>query len=141
MPLDNDILCAPGVTLASSNLHDRMRLSMQGDAAVCLADALSECSTLLVRSVPPTRYARSGDVSLAFQAFGDGPITIVAVPPLAKNIEIAWECAQYRHYFERVASFSRYVHFDKRGTGASTGTGERLTSTILLAMFWGASMS
>lgn len=73
-------------------------------------------------SVPPTRYARSGDVSLAYQVFGDGPITIVSVPPLAKNIEIAWECAQYRHYFERLGSFSRYVHFDKRGTGASDRT-------------------
>ena len=72
--------------------------------------------------MPRTRYARSGDVSLAFQVFGDGPVTIVAVPPLAKNIEIAWECAQYRRYFERLASFSRYVHFDKRGTGASDRT-------------------
>jgi len=76
----------------------------------------------LVLSVPPTRYARSGDVSLAYQVFGDGPVTIVSVPPLAKNIEIAWECAQYRHYFERLGSFSRYVHFDKRGTGASDRT-------------------
>lgn len=75
-----------------------------------------------MRSVPPTRYARSGDVSLAYQDFGHGPVTLVAVPPLAKNIEIAWECAQYRHYFERIASFSRYVHFDKRGTGASDRT-------------------
>jgi pimeloyl-ACP methyl ester carboxylesterase len=82
----------------------------------------TECSTWFVRAVPRTRYARSGGVSLAFQVFGNGPITIVAVPPLAKNIEIAWECAQYRHYFERVASFSRYVHFDKRGTGASDRT-------------------
>src|SRR5947207_3261373 len=47
---------------------------------------------------------------------------ILSVPPLAKNIEIAWECAQYRHYFERLGSFSRYVHFDKRGTGASDRT-------------------
>jgi len=75
-----------------------------------------------VRQVPATRYARSGDVSLAYQVFGDGPVTIVSVPPLAKNIEIAWECAQYRHYFERMASFCRYVHFDKRGTGASDRT-------------------
>lgn len=59
---------------------------------------------------------------MAYQVFGDGPVTIVSVPPLAKNIEIAWECAQYRHYFERLASFSRYVHFDKRGTGASDRT-------------------
>ena len=72
--------------------------------------------------VPPTRYARSGEVSLAYQVFGDGPVTIVSVPPLAKNIEIAWECAQYRHYFERMAGFCRYVHFDKRGTGASDRT-------------------
>ena len=69
--------------------------------------------------MPPTRYARSGDVSLAFQAFGEGPVTIVSVPPLAKNIEIAWECEQYRRYFERLGRFSRYIHFDKRGTGAS----------------------
>jgi pimeloyl-ACP methyl ester carboxylesterase/DNA-binding SARP family transcriptional activator len=75
-----------------------------------------------MRSVPPTRYARSGDVSLAYQVFGDGPVTIVSVPPLAKNIEIAWECPQYCHYFERLGSFGRYVHFDKRGTGASDRT-------------------
>ena len=73
-------------------------------------------------SVPSTRYARCGGVSLAYQDFGQGRVTLVAVPPLAKNIEIAWECAQYRHYFERLASFSRYVHFDKRGTGASDQT-------------------
>ena len=72
--------------------------------------------------MPPTRYARSGDVSIAYQVFGEGPVTIVSVPPLAKNIEIAWECDQYRHYFERMASFCRYVHFDKRGTGASDRT-------------------
>ena len=73
-------------------------------------------------SVPPTRYARSGDVSLAYQDFGQGPVTLVAVPPLARNIELAWESSLYRRDFHRVASFSRYVHFDKRGTGASDRT-------------------
>ena len=85
----------------------------------CLA---GRCFTGLMRSVPPTRYARSGDVSLAYQDFGHGPVTLVSVPPLARNIELAWECPQYRRYFSRVASFSRYVHFDKRGTGASDRT-------------------
>ena len=75
-----------------------------------------------MHSVPATRYAANGAVRLAYQVVGDGPVTIVSVPPLAKNIEIAWECAQYRHYFERLGSFSRYVHFDKRGTGASDRT-------------------
>lgn len=75
-----------------------------------------------MRSVPPTRYARSGDVSLAYQDFGHGPVALVAVPPLARNIELAWESSLYRRYFNRVASFCRYVHFDKRGTGASDRT-------------------
>lgn len=73
-------------------------------------------------SMPRTRYARSGDVSLAYQDFGHGPVTLFAVPPLARNIELAWESPQYRRYFNRVASFSRYVHFDKRGTGTSDRT-------------------
>ena len=72
--------------------------------------------------MPPTRYARSGRVSLAYQDFGDGPATLFAVPPLARNIELAWESPQYRRYFSRVAGFSRYVHFDKRGTGTSDRT-------------------
>lgn len=72
--------------------------------------------------MPPTRYARSGDVSLAYQDFGKGPVTLVAVPPLARNIELAWESSLYRRYFNRIATFSRYVHFDKRGTGASDRT-------------------
>ncbi len=72
--------------------------------------------------MPPTRYAHSGEVSLAYQDFGAGPITLFAVPPLARNIELAWESPQYRRYFDRVASFSRYVHFDKRGTGTSDRT-------------------
>ena len=80
------------------------------------------CFTGPMRSMPPTRYARSGEVSLAYQDFGDGPVTLFAVPPLARNIELAWESPQYRRYFNRVASFSRYVHFDKRGTGASDRT-------------------
>ena len=72
--------------------------------------------------MPPTRYARSGGVSLAYQDFGDGAVTLFAVPPLARNIELAWESPQYRRYFNRVAGFSRYVHFDKRGTGTSDRT-------------------
>lgn len=95
---------------------------MAGYAALPTPYQLGECSNGLMRTVPPTRYARSSDVSLAYQVFGDGPVTIVSVPPLAKNIEIAWECAQYRRYFERLAGFSRYIHFDKRGTGASDRT-------------------
>jgi len=59
---------------------------------------------------------------LAYQAWGDGPATIVAIPPFAQNIEAAWGWPGLRAMFERFGTFSRYLHFDKRGTGASDRT-------------------
>ena len=70
-------------------------------------------------AVPPIRFAQARGARLAYQDFGDGPATVVAVPPLAQNIEAAWEWPDIRSMLERFASFSRWVHFDKRGTGAS----------------------
>jgi pimeloyl-ACP methyl ester carboxylesterase/DNA-binding SARP family transcriptional activator len=70
-------------------------------------------------SIPPIRFAQARGARLAYQDFGDGPATVVAVPPLAQNIEAAWEWPAMRSMFERFASFSRWVCFDKRGTGAS----------------------
>ena len=69
--------------------------------------------------VPPIRFAQARGARLAYQDFGDGPATIVAVPPMAQNIEEAWEWPALRTMFERFASFSRWIQFDKRGTGAS----------------------
>lgn len=69
--------------------------------------------------VPPIRFAQARGARLAYQDFGSGPATVVAVPPLAQNIETAWEWPDVRSMLERLASFSRWVHFDKRGTGAS----------------------
>ena len=69
--------------------------------------------------VPPIRFAQARGARLAYQDFGDGPATVVAVPPLAQNIETAWEWPAIRAMFDRLGSFSRWVHFDKRGTGAS----------------------
>jgi pimeloyl-ACP methyl ester carboxylesterase len=51
--------------------------------------------------------------------FGDGPVTITSVPPMAQNIEMAWEWPAIRGMFEGFASFCRFVVFDKRGTGMS----------------------
>jgi pimeloyl-ACP methyl ester carboxylesterase/DNA-binding SARP family transcriptional activator len=68
------------------------------------------------------RYARVGGVSLAYQTWGAGPATIVAIPPLAQNIELTWERPEYRSMLERLGSFARVLHFDKRGTGASDRT-------------------
>lgn len=70
----------------------------------------------------PVRYARVGAVSLAYQTWGEGPATVVAIPPLAQNIELTWERPEYRRMLDRLGSFARVLHFDKRGTGASDRT-------------------
>ncbi|HEV8056948.1 MAG TPA: adenylate/guanylate cyclase domain-containing protein [Actinomycetota bacterium] len=66
-----------------------------------------------------TRYARSGDLSIAYQVVGDGPFDLVYVPGWVSNIELMWEEPGLAGFLERLASFSRLILFDKRGTGLS----------------------
>jgi class 3 adenylate cyclase len=66
-----------------------------------------------------TRYARSGEVSIAYQVVGDGPFDLVYVPGFVSNIELMWEEPGLARFLERLASFSRLILFDKRGTGLS----------------------
>ncbi len=68
---------------------------------------------------PETHYARSSDVSIAYQVVGEGPFDVVFVPPSLSNVELGWEVPNTRAFLERLASFSRLIHFDKRGTGMS----------------------
>jgi pimeloyl-ACP methyl ester carboxylesterase len=70
-------------------------------------------------SGPKTQYARAGDVSIAYQVLGDGPIDLVLVPGFATHLEIEWEAPFHAQFVERLASFSRLILFDKRGTGLS----------------------
>ena len=67
---------------------------------------------------PDIRYARSGDVAIAYQVVGDGPIDLVYVP-LNLSIAVSWEQPLVAEFYERLASFSRLILFDKRGTGIS----------------------
>lgn len=69
--------------------------------------------------VPRVRFADAGGARIAYQDFGGGDHTIVAIPPMAQNIETAWEWPAIRTMLERLSGFSRYLHFDKRGTGVS----------------------
>ena len=68
---------------------------------------------------PKTRYAKSGDVHIAYQVIGDGPIDVVYVPGFMSNVEYDWEHPRPARFFRRLASFSRLIRFDKRGTGLS----------------------
>lgn len=69
--------------------------------------------------VPETRYARSGDVNIAYQVTGDGPIDLVYVMGWVSNLEAFWQEPSVARFFYRLASFSRLILFDKRGTGLS----------------------
>ena len=66
-----------------------------------------------------TRYARSGDVSIAYQVVGDGPFDIVYVPPSVSHVELVWAIPGLAAYLRRLSSFARLILFDKRGTGMS----------------------
>ncbi|HEY7259559.1 MAG TPA: adenylate/guanylate cyclase domain-containing protein [Gaiellales bacterium] len=66
-----------------------------------------------------TRYAQSGDVSIAYQVVGEGPFDLVFVPGTASHVEMAWQVPGLRRLFERLSAFARLVVFDKRGTGMS----------------------
>ena len=66
-----------------------------------------------------TRYARSGEISIAYQVAGEGPFDLVYVPGWVSNIDLMWDEPGYAAFLERLASFSRLIIFDKRGTGLS----------------------
>ena len=65
------------------------------------------------------RFARSGDVHVAYRCVGEGPIDLVYVQGASTHLEIEWELPQFRRYCERLAEFSRLILFDKRGMGMS----------------------
>jgi pimeloyl-ACP methyl ester carboxylesterase len=68
---------------------------------------------------PQTRYAKSGDVSIAYQVVGEGPRDLVVVPGWISNVEVFWEEPSAVRFLESLARFSRVILFDKRGTGLS----------------------
>ncbi len=69
--------------------------------------------------VPETRFARAQGVDIAYQVFGQGPVELVWVPGWISHVEVMWELAEFARFLEHLATFSRVVTFDKRGTGLS----------------------
>jgi class 3 adenylate cyclase len=67
----------------------------------------------------PVRYAQSGDVSIAYQVTGDGPLDLVPVPGFVSHLEFDWEEPRHAAFLERLGSFARLIRLDKRGTGLS----------------------
>src|ERR671932_740796 len=70
-------------------------------------------------SAPETRYAKSGDLHVAYQVVGDGPFDLLHIPGFVSNVEGMGDEPLLARFLERLASFSRLILFDKRGTGLS----------------------
>ena len=73
---------------------------------------------------PVTRYAKSGDIHVAYQVFGEGAVNVVVAPLFVSNIEVLWEPPDAARWLLRLASYARVVMFDKRGTGLSDRVAE-----------------
>jgi pimeloyl-ACP methyl ester carboxylesterase len=68
---------------------------------------------------PETRYAKSGDVHVAYQVFGAGSVDLVFVPGFISNVEHYWDDPSHARWLRRLGRFARVISFDKRGTGLS----------------------
>lgn len=68
---------------------------------------------------PRTQYAKCGDLNIAYQVTGEGPLDLLYVPGWVSNLDYAWGYPGYARVFERLGSFARLIRFDKRGTGLS----------------------
>lgn len=76
---------------------------------------------------PETRYARAGDVRVAYQIVGEGRRDLVLVPGFVSHLELVWEYPPYERFMRRLASFARVIVFDKRGSGLSDPVGAAAT--------------
>jgi pimeloyl-ACP methyl ester carboxylesterase len=79
---------------------------------------------------PTTKFARSGKLHIAYQVTGDGPIDLVYVPGWVSHVELAWAEPEHASFLRRLASFSRLIMFDKRGTGLSDRVSEDQLPTL-----------
>jgi pimeloyl-ACP methyl ester carboxylesterase/DNA-binding winged helix-turn-helix (wHTH) protein len=86
--------------------------------------ALRAHATPAAATPPPTHYAQSGDVSIAYQVLGDGPIDLVFVMGWVSHLDYFWREPSFARFLTRLASFSRLILFDKRGTGLSDRVSE-----------------
>ncbi len=69
--------------------------------------------------MPKTRFARNGDVHLAYQTVGSGPLDLFLVDTWVHHVEAVWDFPDFARFLRRLSSFGRLIHFDRRGTGLS----------------------
>jgi hypothetical protein len=79
---------------------------------------------VVVIMAPVTRYARSGEASIAYQVVGEGEVDLVFVLGWVSNIEHLWQSPPVRRFIERFGAFARVIVFDRRGSGLSDSDGQ-----------------
>jgi pimeloyl-ACP methyl ester carboxylesterase len=73
-----------------------------------------------VTDLPETRYAPTTDgAQIAYQVLGEGPLDLVFIESVGSHVELAWDVARFARVYRRLASFSRLIRFDSRGSGLS----------------------
>ena len=98
---------------------ERRRVRLAREAIRRRAVVLSDSAKASTSELPEVRYVRSGEVNIAYQVVGDGPVDLVFVPGFISNLESAWWHPSVAAFYRRLAHFSRLIVFDKRGTGMS----------------------
>ena len=83
-----------------------------------------------IPDIPKTRYARSGDVNIAYQVLGEGSLDLVFVMGWVSHLDYFWTEPSFAQFLRRLASFSRVILFDKRGTGLSDRVPEDALPTL-----------
>ena len=68
---------------------------------------------------PETRFARNGDIHLAYQTVGSGPLDLLLIDTWVHHVEAVWDFPDFARFLRRIGSFGRLIHFDRRGTGLS----------------------
>jgi class 3 adenylate cyclase len=81
----------------------------------------------MMAEIPSTHYVKSDDVHIAYQVIGEGSFDLLFVPGFVSNIETIWQSPEQSAFFRRLASFSRLILFDKRGTGMSDRSSQIFT--------------
>src|SRR6185295_2044180 len=112
VPAAGPILAGPHRRLSLS--RKRVAIDLVRDSVAQRGTAIHAQGTLSAR--PETRYARSGDVHLAYQVFGEGDLDLVVVNGFTTHVELVWEHESATRFYEGLASFARVINFDRRGS-------------------------
>jgi DNA-binding SARP family transcriptional activator/pimeloyl-ACP methyl ester carboxylesterase/class 3 adenylate cyclase len=108
----------------SPALRELQRRILEHDPGLELPGGAPVAAAPTPASHPETRYARSGDVAIAYQIAGEGPFDLVLVPGYVSHVELGWTTHPFAPVLRRLAAASRLIVFDKRGTGMSDRVAE-----------------